>query len=43
MPARVIESNRQLMEGACCVIVAGDGAKEERNGSGGKRQGEELF
>lgn len=39
MPARVIEFNRQLMEGACCVIVAGDGRR--RKGTGAKERDRE--
>lgn len=34
-PARVIESNRQLMEGACGVIVAEDGRRGKGAGRGG--------
>lgn len=40
-PARVIESNRQLMEGACCVIVAVD--VRRRKGSGEVGRGRILF
>lgn len=42
MPARVIESNRQLMEGACCVIVAGDSRRRKGTGEG-EREGKNLF
>jgi len=34
MPVRVIESNRQLVEGACGVLEAGGRTKEKRNERG---------